>query len=98
MGKLKEAVMALQDQVFEETGEEIDFDEAGRRLTVQWVTKPGAECRLPVAGGEPHVKCLGAGDNAGEHKFELLEETPNLKKGAVVVLRDSEIKPTEVLS
>lgn len=97
MGKLKDAVMAIQDSVFEETGEEIDFDEAGRRLTLQWVTKTGALCRLPVAGGEPKVKCLGAGDNAGEYRFELLEETESHKAGAIVVLRESEIKPLEVL-
>ena len=32
MGKLKEAVMTIQDEVFEETGREITFEEAGEIL------------------------------------------------------------------
>jgi len=93
MGKLKEAVMAVQDEVFENEGREIDFDEAGGILMERWATKAVGKVSVIVVKGEAmKVKYAGVAENEGEYRFELVKESPSYKAGAIIVLRSDEVR------
>lgn len=92
MGRLKDALMDIQQEVYDLEGREIEFEEAGKILAQRFAVAPGkvSVINLPV-GGKTKVKSLGK-SGPQEFKFELLQENASLKAGAHVVLQSAEIQ------